>query len=318
VSEQSVPTKLQHTEESFFTSRDKCPVCDASGLETLYERSYDDPFFQRYMVLAYGESIEYNYLNGMVYRLCKCSQCKFVFQQEVLNDHGLSKLYDEWIDADDALRWHLQSVENNFLVYSQRIRFVARCLGSSSIEVLDWGAGFGQFCAIAAAYGMHVSALDLSAKRAEFISKLGIECVSMGNLPKEKFHFVNLDQVLEHVSDPLNVLRNVHAALRPEGILFASSPNARSVEQTLSSLDTLSVEKYQAALLDASALQHINCFTNATLRTICDKAGFKELFRPLVFVGSSNVGTSVKEMVKNLVRPLYYHLNTSLFFVKAS
>jgi len=268
------------------------------------------------MLLAYGDSIEYEYLQTEGYRVVKCTNCSFLYQQQVLNGMGLTKLYDKWINPDDALRWHQQSVEKNQVVYSQRVRFVARHFGNNNINMLDWGGGFGQFCQLARAYGMNVHCTEISLQRRKFMDDRGIKTMSMGSLPESYFHFVNLDQVLEHVSEPLALLKETHSVLRHRGVLFVSSPNTHGLERKLRVVDGLSLNEYKTVLLDVAPLQHVNCFTHTTLTRICNLAGFRMLFRPFLYIRCSNFGTSIKETLQNVGRPFYHRFGTAFFLIK--
>jgi 2-polyprenyl-3-methyl-5-hydroxy-6-metoxy-1,4-benzoquinol methylase len=49
--------------------------------------------------------------------------------------------------------------------------------------------------------------------------------------PTRKFDNIVLGHVLEHVQDPVDVLRNVMTWLAPKGCVFAAVPNARSVHR---------------------------------------------------------------------------------------
>lgn len=44
------------------------------------------------------------------------------------------------------------------------------------------------------------------------------------NLPEKDFDFVMLNQVLEHVYDPIRCLQNVHKHMNPSGILYLNAP----------------------------------------------------------------------------------------------
>jgi 2-polyprenyl-3-methyl-5-hydroxy-6-metoxy-1,4-benzoquinol methylase len=70
--------------------------------------------------------------------------------------------------------------------------------------------------------------------------------------PNKKYDFITLGEVLEHVEDPIKLLKKLHLLLQPGGKVFITTPT------------------------NAPAIDHIYLFKNAEdIREIIDKASFK-------------------------------------------
>src|SRR5262245_30743958 len=97
-----------HMSENIFTLREKCPLCDSIDIKNLFSSSFKDERFKLFINLepTYGEIFKEDYnkglLDGQNFIVAKCNNCEFVFQKNILNDKGMSKLYDEWIDQETA------------------------------------------------------------------------------------------------------------------------------------------------------------------------------------------------------------------------
>jgi hypothetical protein len=64
--------------------------------------------------------------------------------------------------------------------------------------------------------------------------------------------------------------------------------------------------------------QHINAFTNKTLKAIGKEAGLKTLFEPFKQIRTSFTdGSDLKEHAKNVIKPFYRQwISTALYFQK--
>ena len=89
-----------------FVVRERCPGCDSSNTRTLKREGFTNSPIQRHLETFYaeiGSAVEFEYLEGAEYILNECEDCGLLYQEQVPNDFLMSKLYEEWIDADKAL-----------------------------------------------------------------------------------------------------------------------------------------------------------------------------------------------------------------------
>jgi 2-polyprenyl-3-methyl-5-hydroxy-6-metoxy-1,4-benzoquinol methylase len=99
---------------------------------------------------------------------------------------------------------------------------------SPDSRLLDIGCGTGWLADEFATY----TGIDGSAQAVEQARELGRN-VLQGNVDEplpfadEEFDAVVIKDVLEHVADPAALVREARRVLRPEGLLFASSPDAQ-------------------------------------------------------------------------------------------
>ena len=77
----------------------------------------------------------------------------------------------------------------------------------SAISVLDFGSGWGRWPRMAAAFGCQAYGADLSSDQTTWAEAQGVTMLDPEQLPAGRFHFVNTEQVFEHLVDPLGTVR---------------------------------------------------------------------------------------------------------------
>lgn len=151
-----------------------------------------------------------------------CLDCDMVF-----NEPAPSHLreYEESADAD-----YLAQRESRRQTYARELdRLEPHVRGR---ELLDVGCHSGFFLEQARERGYRVGGVEPSRWAAEHAAALGLE-VFVGPIerfqPAAPFDVVTLWDVIEHLTRPVDVLRGVHAMLRPGGVLAFTTHNLDSL-----------------------------------------------------------------------------------------
>jgi 2-polyprenyl-3-methyl-5-hydroxy-6-metoxy-1,4-benzoquinol methylase len=131
--------------------------------------------------------------------------------------------------------------------------------------LLEVGVGSGSLLVYARQQGMTPAGCDISAaicRRTAAETGIRMFCGALDALPREAlFDAIVMNHVVEHVAEPLPLLRAAHRHLRPGGLLHLAVPNVGSWEAHYSSWN--SYEPY-----------HLLYFTQQTLRRTVEQAGF--------------------------------------------
>ena len=137
-------------------------------------------------------------------------------------------------------------------------------------RLLDVGCGAGDFLAVAVAAGYEAEGIDVSEAAAEICREKGLKARS-GDLLEEdfddRFDVITLWDVVEHLRDPIAVLRRAGELLRPGGLLFAKVPAFGDLSVRLSA----TFPRFAGLLLGAPS--HVQYFTKSTLKTAVERAG---------------------------------------------
>jgi 2-polyprenyl-3-methyl-5-hydroxy-6-metoxy-1,4-benzoquinol methylase len=147
----------------------------------------------------------------------------------------------------------------------KRIRGV---LGSRKGNLLEIGIGSGSFLEYARSQGFSPLGCDLSpalCRQIQHTTGIEIHCGTLESLPSQKsFDVVVMNHVLEHVPEPIALLKAVRARLNQGGLLHLAVPNVASWEAQMSGWNC-----YQP--------YHLTYFAPSTLRATVEKAGFSIL-----------------------------------------
>lgn len=157
-------------------------------------------------------------------------------------------------------------------LFRERALLGTMCLGADGRgKLLDVGCGNGEFLSIMRDAGWDVVGIEpdpAAAKEAEQqkIPVLGVS-LAQANLPTESFDAITLNHVIEHVYEPVGLLRECGRLLKPEGKIVIMTPNLNSEGHAT----------YSEYWVHLDPPRHLYLFSHKTLQTCCDSAGLETL-----------------------------------------
>ncbi len=304
--------------KQLFTRRQTCPICDFGDYRILCRLNQTDPVYRRFLEIeptfrrSFWDDVARGLLNDQLFEVVKCRACGLIFQTTILSDAGMSKLYSSWIDAE-ALAEYRAKTQLGLVAQGHRgLLDLVGVYGNSTarrLRLLDFGAGTGEFCRIAQSKGFDVCALELSNERKKELSQRGIPVITPADLQPESFDAVFLNQVVEHLSRPREVLAFVHKILKSNGILWVAVPNCRTVERLLKNHEFTTDTHKQVCI------QHVNCFINKTLRDLLNRSGFRIITDPRAYLKLACSRNPLR-IAKCLLRPYKRYLTATNFFCR--
>ena len=301
----------------------RCPGCASRNSRCLLKVPYADESVQSFLRRHYHRPPDTRPLDGWNYELVRCEDCKLAYQRCIPGPALLQDIYDRWIYPKGMEREREKCTLEDSCLIAQEVHFLISHfrLRPGAIQVLDFGMGWTKWLKMARAYGCQVSGTELSIERQRYARSIGIEVLDWDEIPTRRFHFINAEQVFEHLVEPGEVLRHLAGALAENGVLRISVPNARSALRAVEkkrSFGALSPEHIMAI----QPLEHLNSFEPATLERFGRLAGLEPLRPSLRLLYNSTSGwLSPKVGLKALLRPVYRHVwprSTITFFRKRS
>jgi len=316
------PAQEATMSNSFFIRRELCPACRSKDHSTLYSCSYSDPSLREYLQSFYAPQgkIQFEYLCGATYVLEECDDCGLVFQREIPNDFLMTKLYEEWIDPGIALEKHVETTSlDHYSGYAREIMMLIAYFKTvpSEMRLLDFGMGWGRWCMMANAFGCDSCGTELSETRIEYAKSHGVKVLKWEEVTGHRFDVINLEQVLEHIPEPLETLRYLRGALKRQGLAKVSVPDGGDIKERLKICDWTAPKGSKKSLNAVSPLEHINCFNRRAITRMADIAGFEIVEIPFsIQCAYSTNWRLLKPALKNILRPLYrsvLHRGTYVF-----
>ena len=159
-----------------------------------------------------------------------CRDCSFVYVERDFPESYINAFYEEragggyGLSQENYFWWHEATKYSN--------RHILSLLGApNGRRMLEVGCGIGTFLADARDAGWQISGLEINAEFPEFCRKeLGIGDVKLGLISDPPFAEASFDaiamlDVLEHMYDPIQSLRQSARLLKPGGVVVVKSPN---------------------------------------------------------------------------------------------
>jgi len=219
------------------------------------------------------------------YRVVRCSDCGLVYVTPRLRPEVLPEVYagDYWRSGSPKRRGYADYVADAPLylrTFEKRWRLVRRFAAGPG-RALDVGCAAGYWLRVLAERGWDVTGVEPSAEIAAHARHaLGASRVHQGDLASAhfesgRFDLVTLWDVVEHVPDPLALVREAARVLSPGGVLV---------------LETQNVESRFARLLGPrwqhfKHLEHLYHFGPASLSALLARAGLEPVHRTARYGG---------------------------------
>jgi 2-polyprenyl-3-methyl-5-hydroxy-6-metoxy-1,4-benzoquinol methylase len=146
-------------------------------------------------------------------------------------------------------------------------------------HLLDIGCGSGDFLLRAKSAGWQVIGLDFDPKAVEVAANKGLNVKLCRpdalDENSSQFDAITMAHVIEHVHNPLQMLKSCYHLLKPGGFLWIETPNLNSMGHV----------HYGRNWRGLEPPRHLTIFTETSLRAALKKSGFVEIteqaYRPL-------------------------------------
>jgi 2-polyprenyl-3-methyl-5-hydroxy-6-metoxy-1,4-benzoquinol methylase len=297
----------------WFITRAECPICGSDACQTIYQHAYTESPIKDYLIDFYSVQgkTEFKYLEGATYVLNECGMCGGIFQRDIPNDILMERLYEHWIDPQIIAVEEQKHNLSYYTRYAQEIMQVISFLKKepSTLSFFDFGMGWGKWALMAKAFGCNSFGTEISNERIAFAKSNGINVITWDQIPNQQFDFINTEQVFEHISQPLETLKYLMTALKPDGILKISVPFATNIDARLKRMDWTAAKGTTYSLNPLAPMEHINFFKRSSLIKMANEAGMEQVYIPLKtqYRFTTDWGTP-ERIAKNILLPIYYNL----------
>lgn len=203
------------------------------------------------------------------WKYVRCIHCGLIFLQPQPSRNFLHDHYQDYLPADPPgiERWRQLMAQ----VFAKSARLIEEEIPVPG-RLLDVGCGHGFFLAEMARRGWQVEGIEISARGLRYArNNLGLQ-VSEKPLPRPDwpdncFDVITLFYVIEHLQDPMAVLREARRLLRNGGLLLLRWPHTAPIVRLLKPwADRLKL--YQAP-------SHLFDFSPMTIYKILDQLDFQ-------------------------------------------
>jgi len=210
-----------------FLEEVKCPNCNTSSFNVLRASQYADSLSQKELLEIYSASSDHALQDSLV----ECNKCSLVYLNPRVRQDLILESYASTVDPQ-----FVRQNQHRISTFSRSITYLVNKHGIKANEqtkVLDVGCASGAFPKAAADAGFSVIGVEPSkwlSEQGRINYKLDIRTgiLSDHNFPSSNFDLVTLWDVIEHLTDPTEVITDIHRLLKPSGLLVVNYPDYAS------------------------------------------------------------------------------------------
>jgi SAM-dependent methyltransferase len=262
----------------------ECKLCNSNRYVSIKCRidANNIDKFKLFSKLKYNGNLDYFLNKGLDISISFCSKCKFYWYTNSPTDKELSKMYQDsnLINPINLkLKKNILTSKNELLL--TRILCVYRSTYSSAnfskskVRLLDFGSGTGDFSRIANQSGLDVTAYDPSLNRNTLKNDENIVYHdNVNDLPNDYFDIIILNQVLEHVPNPLETLSRINEIGNENVLIYIAVPN---IETAPEGKNIWKDWPFNKNIHTMAPFEHLNGFTPRALEIAINKTGFEKV-----------------------------------------
>lgn len=231
--------------------KQRCNLCDS----TEYTIKYNIP--------RYGKNI----------RIVKCKKCNLIYQNPLPSTKDIVDMYDkDYFNGkgfDEGVNYYegLKHKKSWDYISNSRMKNIEKF--SNKGKILDIGCGMGDFLDIAKKRGWNTNGLELSKYSSNIAKKrfrLNVFCgtIDEAKYDSKEFDVITMIEVIEHLENPKNTLKECNRILKDSGILVIQTGDINSLYAKIKG------EKWPYILLG-----HLHYFSKKTLVKMLNETGFE-------------------------------------------
>jgi SAM-dependent methyltransferase len=170
--------------------------------------------------------------------------------------------------------------------------------------LLDFGFGWARKLRLAVGCGIDAWGIEYSVEKRDYAKSFGIRAVKDILELEGKFDIIVFDQVMEHLINPVDVLKEAARYLQPGGIIKIGIPNSKGIMQKLQN-EHWGDSAERSPLRPVEPLRHLNCFRLESIDEMANRVGLRRFELPMhVHLQYLNKIFSAKLIKKEFFEPL--------------
>lgn len=234
-------------------------ICGYSAYKTISECVFDDRY-------GYPDKFE----------LQKCEKCNHISLNIEKTKINFDSLYGEYyprknltsLDVRNGSR-KIAGLKNKIKLYLEGLSNQGQIYAESGMKVLDFGCGAGYSLVEMSEIGVDCYGIEADTNVKIIGEELGLK-LHVGTLEDSpfkniKFDLIILNQVLEHVADPIQLIDKFKSMLSEKGIIVISVPNVDSIYRKI----------FGFKWINWHIPYHIHHFSKKTVSELFERSGYK-------------------------------------------
>ena len=267
----------------------ECPFCEEKIFKSLFKKNYSHPDLLNFINEYYQSTSLDLSLENEIYEIFECSNCNGLFQKFIPDNDFSNFLYDNLISAKDSLKKKSDYYIKNKNKLNEDLSIISKLCNKKvdEIKILEFGCGWGFWSKFMKSKLFNITTCEFSIKRHDHLIKNKISNYRNLNEIKGRFDFIYSEEVLEHITSPLDTLKQLKGLLSKSGFMLHRFPSTFLFKEKL-------IYNYRPKKDCAHPLEHINLIYKKSFIKLCEKLNLS-IYNPLKIKNQK-----LKSKVKNL------------------
>ena len=182
--------------------------------------------------------------NGV--KILSCPDCEIMYASPRFTEESLLNIYENRAFVDDSFysnwsyeKWKSENRDRSYVTQQLKIQLLSRFL-SDKDRVLDVGCGTGLFCLETSKHGFDVEGIEPSGMLVEIGRKVLNVSLHHGLVenfdPGYRYNGIFVWDVLEHVYNPVALVKRCNDLMEDGGYLFVQVPNHDGISNRFKTL----------------------------------------------------------------------------------
>jgi len=213
-------------------------------------------------------------------RFNRCLWCSLVFFENGLSEKELKEIYDR--EDYQQFSYYVFGLER--MIALERLEWLSKKLKlEKGAKILDFGCGDGLFLQVFREahpeyefFGFDLSEIAVERGKKKYGLNLFSGEIEKSGFPDNFFDLITLYHVIEHLNEPSSVVKKLYQLARPQGKIVITTPNEDYLLlKALQTIYRLFGGRIKIFLDKFYNLEHINSFSEKSLRVLLERCGFK-------------------------------------------
>ena len=281
-----INNKLELKYKSY--ERGKCPCCQSINYRELFNSKIKKSDLNLLKKIYNNNIDKIRFGNNELISLVKCKSCDLIYHKKIPKKETLNLIYSNLISNRKSFKKYEKSKKIRISKAKKLLQRLKRTLRIfQKINYLDFGFGWGAFLIAGKELNLNTFGIETNDLQLKSIKSKKIKIFNnIGNLIKNesinfKFSLITLNQVLEHLVDPLTILSDLRKISHKNSLLYISVPEYISKH---------SIQKKDVFIKGAlQPFEHLNCFSRRSINYLAKNSGWiflshKNIFKNFGFI----------------------------------